>query len=112
MKRIEATIPSAQLDDVKQRLFAVGAQGMTTAEVRGFPRPDGRREPERGSAHDLDGVPKVHVQIVADDEMVHPMVEAILTAVRAGGSEDGHILISTIHEVIRIRTGERGFDAL
>ena len=112
MKRIEATIPSAQLDDVKQRLFAVGAHGMTAADVRRFPHPDGRREPERGSAHDLDGVPKVHVQVVADDEMVHPIVEAILAAARRGGNDEGQILISTINEIIRIRTGERGLDAL
>ncbi len=112
MKRIEATIPTFQLDEVSQRLFEVGAASVTTSDVRRFARPDGAREPNRAFAHEIDDLPKVHVQVVADDEMVHPIVEAILHAARRGGNGEGQIVVSTINEVIRIRTGERGLDAL
>ena len=112
MKKIEATIPTARLDEMKQRLFEVGAHGMTTSEVVRFARSDGRRDPARGSAPALDSLPKIHVQVVADDEMVHPIVDAILTVARRGGGDEGQILISAIYQVIRIRTGERGLDAL
>jgi nitrogen regulatory protein P-II 1 len=112
MKRIEATIPFAQLDEVKQRLFEVGAAGVTTSEVRRFPRPEPGRQPDRGADRGADSAPKAQVQIVADDEMVHPIVEALMTAARRGGGDEGQILISTLSEVIRIRTGERGLDAL
>jgi nitrogen regulatory protein P-II 1 len=112
MKRIETTIPASKLEEVKTRLFQVGAQGLTASEVRRFGRPDGRREPSRGSAHELDGVPNLRLQIVADEEMVHPIVEAIRASARTGGPEDGQIFILPVNDVIRIRTGERGPDAL
>lgn len=111
MKKIEATIPSSTLDEVKHRLFEVGARGLTMSEVRKFLRPDGAPE-ANGHLVEVTSVTKVNVQIVVDDEMVHPIVEAILAVGRRDSSDEGQIYISTINEVIRIRTGERGFEAL
>ena len=111
MKKIEATIASSRLDEIKHRLFEVGARGLTMSEVRRFLRPDGAPAAD-GNPLGVDSVAKVSVQIVVDDEMVHPIVEAILAAARRDGGDEGQIYISTINEVIRIRTGERGFEAL
>jgi nitrogen regulatory protein P-II 1 len=108
MKRIEAIIKSFKLDEVKDRLFQFGARGMTVTEVRGFGRTGGRRETYRGSAYQVEFVPKIHIQIVADDDMVPPIVETILASARTGEIGDGKIFISPIADVIRIRTGERG----
>jgi nitrogen regulatory protein P-II 1 len=112
MKRIEAIIKSFKLDEVKDRLFQVGAHGMTVSEVRGFGRTGGKREVYRGSTYTVDFVPKVRIQIVADDEMVHPIVDAILATARTGEIGDGKIFISPVADVIRIRTGERGPEAI
>jgi nitrogen regulatory protein P-II 1 len=112
MKRIEAIIKSFKLDEVKDRLHQVGARGMTVSEVRGFGRTGGKREVYRGSSYTVDFVPKVRVQIVADDEMVHPIVEAIVAAARTGEIGDGKIFVSPVGEAIRIRTGERGPEAV
>ena len=112
MKRIEAIIKSFKLDEVKDRLYQVGARGMTVSEVRGFGRTGGKREVYRGSAYTVDFVPKVRIQIVVDDEMVNPIVEAILTTARTGEIGDGKIFISPMADVIRIRTGERGAEAV
>jgi nitrogen regulatory protein P-II 1 len=112
MKRIEAIIKSFKLDEVKDRLFQVGARGMTVSEVRGFGRTGGKREVYRGSAYTVDFVPKVRIQIIADDEMVHPIVDAILASARTGEIGDGKIFISPVADVIRIRTGERGPEAV
>jgi len=112
MKRIEAIIKSFKLDEVKDRLFQVGARGMTVSEVRGFGRTGGKREVYRGSAYTVDFVPKVRIQIIADEEMVHPIVDAILASARTGEIGDGKIFISPVADVIRIRTGERGPEAV
>ena len=112
MKRIEAIIKSFKLDEVKDRLFQVGARGMTVSEVRGFGRTGGKREVYRGSAYTVDFVPKVRIQIIADDDMVHPIVDAILASARTGEIGDGKIFISPVADVIRIRTGERGPEAV
>ena len=112
MKRIEAIIKSFKLDEVKDRLYQVGARGMTVSEVRGFGRTGGKREVYRGSSYTVDFVPKVRIQIVVDDEMVHPIVEAILASARTGEIGDGKIFISPVADVIRIRTGERGAEAV
>jgi len=112
MKRIEAIIKPFKLDELKDRLRQVGAQGMTVSEVRGFGRTGGKKEVYRGSAYVVDFIPKVRIQIVADDEMVHPIVEAILATAHTGEIGDGKIFISPVLDVIRIRTGERGRDAL
>ena len=112
MKRIEAIIKSFKLDEVKDRLFQIGALGMTVSEVRGFGRTGGKREVYRGSTYTVDFVPKVRIQIVVDDEMVHPVVEGIIAAARTGEIGDGKIFISPVADAIRIRTGERGPEAV
>jgi nitrogen regulatory protein P-II 1 len=112
MKRIEAIIKSSKLDDVKTRLFQVGSPGMTVSEVRGFGRTGGKREVCRGSTFAVDFVPKVRIQIVIDDKMVHTIVDAILTSVGTGQIGDGKIFISGITDVIRIRTGEHSREVL
>jgi nitrogen regulatory protein P-II 1 len=112
MKKIEAIIKPFKLDDLKDRLRQVGAQGMTISEVRGFGRTGGKKEVYRGSAYVVDFIPKVRIQIVADDEMVHPIVEAILATARTGEIGDGKIFIIPVVDAIRIRTGEHGHDAL
>ena len=112
MKRIEAIIKSFKLDEVKDRLFQIGARGMTVSEVRGFGRTGGKREVYRGSTYTVDFVPKVRIQIIADEEMVHPIVDAILATARTGEIGDGKIFISPVSDVIRIRTGERGPEAI
>lgn len=112
MKRIEAIIKSFKLDEVKDRLYQVGARGMTVSEVRGFGRTGGKREVYRGSTYTVDFVPKVRIQIVVDDEMVTPIVDAILASARTGEIGDGKIFISPVADVIRIRTGERGPEAV
>ena len=112
MKRIEAIIKSFKLDEVKDRLFQVGARGMTVSEVRGFGRTGGKREVYRGSTYTVDFVPKVRMQIVVDDDMVQPVVDAIVAAARTGEIGDGKIFISPMAEVIRMRTGERGHEAI
>lgn len=112
MKRIEAIIKSFKLEEVKDRLYQTGIRGMTVSEVRGFGRTGGKREVYRGSAYTVDFVPKARIQIVVDDEMVHPVVDAILSSARTGEIGDGKIFISTVADVIRIRTGERGPEAV
>ena len=92
MKRIEAIIKSFKLDEVKDRLFQIGARGMTVSEVRGFGRTGGKREVYRGSSYAVDLVPKVASEIVADEEMVHPIIDAIVASARTGEMGDGKIL--------------------
>jgi nitrogen regulatory protein P-II 1 len=112
MKKIEAIIKSFKLDEVKDRLHQVGIRGMTASEVRGFGRTGGKREVYRGSTYTVDFVPKVRVQIVADDDQVQTVVDAIIAAARTGEIGDGKIFISPMAEVIRVRTGERGREAI
>jgi nitrogen regulatory protein P-II 1 len=112
MKKIEAIIKPFKLDDVKARVFAAGGKGMTVSEVKGFGRTGGKKEVYRGSAYVVDFVPKVRIQCFVDDDLLHPVVDAIIAGARTGEIGDGKIVISTIDEVIRIRTGERGKDAV
>jgi len=112
MKRIEAIIKPFKLEEVKLRLHQIGVRGMTASEVRGFGRTGGKREVYRGSSYTLDFVPKVRIQIVAEDGMVQNIVEAIMGAARTGEIGDGKIFISPMAEVIRVRTGERGSEAI
>jgi nitrogen regulatory protein P-II 1 len=112
MKHVEAIIKPFKLDEVKDRLCQVGVHGMTISEVRGFGRTGGKGEVRRGSAHTVDFVPKVRIQIVVDDDVVHLIVDAILASARTGETGDGKIFISTVSDVLRIRTGERGPDAI
>jgi len=112
MKKIEAIIKPFKLDDVKERVFAAGGKGMTVSEVKGFGRTGGKKEVYRGSAYTVDFVPKVRIQCFVDDDFVRPVVDAIVAAARTGEIGDGKLTVSTLDEVLRIRTGERGKDAL
>ncbi len=112
MKKIEAVIKPFKLDDVKDRLREIGVQGMTVSEVKGFGRTGGKKEVYRGSAYVVDFVPKVRVQIVVKDDLVKDVVEALMAVARTGHIGDGKIFVLPVDEVIRIRTGERGEDAL
>ena len=112
MKKIEAIVKPFKLDDVKERVYAAGAKGMTVSEVKGFGRTGGKKEVYRGSAYVVDFVPKVRIQCFVDDDLVNPVIDAIVAAARTGEIGDGKITISSLDEVVRIRTGERGKDAL
>ncbi len=112
MKKIEAIIKPFKLDEVKEALHEIGLQGMTVTETKGFGRQKGHTELYRGAEYVVDFLPKVKIEIVMDDTMVERAVEAIITAARTGRIGDGKIFISTVDEVIRIRTGEKGRDAV
>jgi len=112
MKRIEAIIKPHKLDDVKERLRAIGVTGMTVCEVKGFGRTGGKTEVYRGSAYVVDFVPKIRIEVVATDAMASDVVDAIVTAAKTGKIGDGKIFVTPIDEAIRIRTGERGDDAV
>ena len=112
MKKIEAIIKPFRLDDVKDALKEVGVQGMTALEVKGFGRQKGHTEHYRGAEYTVDFVPKVKIEVVVADELAPRTVEAIERAAKTGKIGDGKIFISPVEEVVRIRTGERGEDAL
>lgn len=112
MKKIEAIIKPFKLDEVKEALQKVGVQGMTVAEVKGFGRQKGHTELYRGAEYIVDFLPKVIVQVVVADEMAQRVSEAIVNAAKTGKIGDGKIFISSLEEVVRIRTGETGKDAI
>lgn len=112
MKKIEAIVKPFKLDEVKARVYAAGGKGMTVSEVKGFGRTGGKKEVYRGSAYTVDFVPKVRIQCFVDDDLVNPIIDAIVAAARTGEIGDGKITVSSLEEVVRIRTGERGKDAL
>ena len=112
MKKIEAIIKPFKLDDVKAALQEIGVQGMTVIEAKGFGRQKGHTGLYRGAEYQIDFVPKVIVEIVMDDALVERAVEAIQHAARTDKIGDGKILVSTVSEAIRIRTGEKGNDAI
>ncbi len=112
VKKIEAIIKPFKLDEVKDALGEVGIQGMTVTEVKGFGRTGGKKEVYRGSAYVVDFVPKVKLEIVVVDELVADVLEAIEKAAKTGRIGDGKIFVTPIDEVVRIRTGERGKDAI
>ena len=112
MKLIVAIIKPFKLDEVKEALQEVGLQGITVTEARGFGRQKGHTELYRGAEYVLDFLPKVKIEVAVADNMVDRTVEAIITASRTGKIGDGKIFIMPVEEVIRIRTGERGEDAI
>ncbi len=112
MKKIEAIIKPFKLEAVKDALGRVGVRGMTVDEVKGFGRQRGHREVYRGAEYEVDFVPKARIEIVVEDEIVTQVVDAIIEAARSGKIGDGKIFVSDVLEVVRIRTGERGPDAL
>ena len=112
MKKVEAIIRLFKLDEVKESLADIGVQGMTISEVKGFGRTGGKKEVYRGSAYVVDFVPKVKVEVVVADDLVHQVVEAVQLSAKTGRIGDGKIFVCSVDEVIRIRTGERGDGAL
>jgi nitrogen regulatory protein P-II 1 len=112
MKKIEAIIKPFKLDEVKERLSEIGIQGMTVTEVKGFGRTGGKKEVYRGSAYVVDFVPKVKIEIIVKDDMVHQVLSTITEAAKTGRIGDGKIFVTPVDEVIRIRTGEKGEDAI
>ena len=112
MKKIEAIIKPFMLDSLKEGLTSLGTKGMTVSEVKGFGRQKGHSEVYRGAEYTVDFVPKVKVEIVAEADLVERIVDVILSHAKTGKIGDGKIFISTLDEVIRIRTGERGSKAI
>ena len=112
MKRVEAIIKPFKLDEVKEALAEVGIKGMTVTEVKGFGRTGGKKEVYRGSAYVVDFVPKMKIEVVVPDDLVHPVLEAIERSAKTGRIGDGKIFVIPIDEAVRIRTGERGEEAI
>ncbi len=112
MKKIEAIIKPFKLDEVKDALHEVGLQGITVTEAKGFGRQRGHTELYRGAEYVVDFLPKVKIEIVLEDKLVERAIEAIIQAARTGRIGDGKIFVTTVEEVVRIRTGERGPDAI
>ena len=112
MKKIEAVIKPFKLDEVKEALHEVGLQGITVVEAKGFGRQKGHTELYRGAEYVVDFLPKVKIEVVCGDDLVERAVEAIVNAARTGRIGDGKIFVSEILEVVRIRPGERGDQAL
>lgn len=112
MKKVEAIIKPFKLDEVKESLSEIGVHGMTVTEVKGFGRTGGKKEVYRGSAYVVDFVPKVKLEIIVDDDNVHQVISTIGEAAKTGRIGDGKIFVTPVDEVIRIRTGETGADAI
>ncbi len=112
MKKIEAIIKPFKLDEVKEALNEVGLKGLTVIEAKGFGRQKGHTELYRGAEYVVDFLPKVKIELVIDDNLAERAIEAIQAAAQTGRIGDGKIFVSTIDEAIRIRTGERGADAV
>ena len=112
MKKIEAIIRHFKLEDVKNALSAQGIKGMTITEVRGFGRQKGHTEMYRGTEYAVDFVPKVKLEIVVDNDLAKSVIDTILRSAQTGQIGDGKIFVSELQDVIRIRTGETGDEAL
>jgi nitrogen regulatory protein P-II 1 len=112
VKKVEAVIKPFKLDEVKEALQAVGIHGMTIIEVKGFGRQKGHTELYRGAEYVVDFLPKVKVEVVCGDDQTTQVVDAIVKAARTGRIGDGKVFVSTVEDAVRIRTGERGPDAV
>ena len=112
MKKIEAIIKPFKLDDVKNALTKIGVKGMTVTEVKGFGRQKGHTESYRGTEYAIDFLPKSKIELIITDELVTQVIETIERAAKTGKIGDGKIFLLPVEEVIRIRTGERGKDAI
>jgi len=112
MKKIEAIIKPFKLDEVKEALNEIGLKGITVTEAKGFGRQKGHTELYRGAEYVVDFLPKVKIELVLEDEMVEKAIEAIRTAAATGRIGDGKIFVSSVEEAVRIRTGERGNEAV
>ena len=112
MKKVEAIIKPFKLDEVKEALAGIGVEGLTVTEVKGFGRQKGHTELYRGAEYVVDFLPKIKIEVAVSDEMADKTVQAIVEAASTGRIGDGKIFVSPMEEVIRIRTGERGPDAV
>ncbi|KES10496.1 Nitrogen regulatory protein PII [Snodgrassella alvi SCGC AB-598-O02] len=112
MKKITAMIKPFRLDAVREALADVGVQGMTVSEVKGFGRQKGHTEIYRGAEYEVDFLPKIKIEVVLPEELVERAIEAIKNAAKTGKVGDGKIFVMNVEEVIRIRTGESGIDAV
>ncbi len=112
MKAITAIIKPFKLDEVKEALKAIGIQGLTVTEAQGFGRQGGHTETYRGAEYQIDLVPKIRLEIIVDDDQTIDVVNAILETAKTGKIGDGKIWVQSIEDIIRIRTGERGRDAV
>ena len=112
MKKIEAIIRPFKLDDVREALSEIGVRGMTLTEVKGYGRQKGHTELYRGSEYKIDFLPKIKIEIIAAEAMVDNIVSTIVKAARTGQVGDGKIFVATLEEVVRIRTGETGPEAV
>src|SRR5437899_1679261 len=112
MKKIEAIVKPFKLDEVREALSEVGVTGLTVTEVKGFGRQKGHTELYRGAEYVIDFLPKVKVEVVVRDELVGRVMEAIEKAAKTGRIGDGKIFVTPVEEAVRIRTGERGEDAI
>ena len=112
MKKLEAIVRHYKLEDVKTALTTAGVQGMTVSEVRGFGRQRGHKETYRGAEYTVDFMPKVKVEAVVDDATTEAAVNAICESARTGQVGDGKIFVSSLEQVVRIRTGESGAEAI
>ena len=112
MKKIEAIIKPFKLDDVREALSEIGVTGMTVLEVKGFGRQKGHTELYRGAEYVVDFLPKIKVEIAIDDDQLDQVIEAVTDAAKTGKIGDGKIFVSDLAQVVRIRTGESGSEAL
>jgi len=112
MKMVEAIVKPFKLDEVKEALTKAGIQGMTVEEVKGFGRQKGHTELYRGAEYSVDFLPKVKIQILVSDELAAQVVSVISDSAKTGKIGDGKIFVTNVEEVIRIRTGEKGTDAI
>jgi len=112
MKKIEAIIKPFKLDEVKDKLNEIGVKGITVSEVKGFGRQKGHTELYRGAEYVVDFLPKVKIEVVISDDIVEPVVDAITQTAQTGRIGDGKIFVLPVEDTIRIRTGERGEEAI
>ncbi len=112
MKLVTAIVKPFVLEDVKGALEQIGVLGMTISEVQGYGRQKGHTEVYRGAEYSVDFVPKVRVEVVADDALAEKVVDAVVEAARTGKIGDGKVWVTTVESVVRVRTGERGADAI
>jgi nitrogen regulatory protein P-II 1 len=112
LKKVEAIIKPFKLDEVKEALNEIGVQGITVSEVKGFGRQKGHTELYRGAEYVVDFIPKIKVEIIVADDMANRVIETIAQAAKTGRIGDGKIFVTPVEELVRIRTGERGEDAL
>ncbi len=112
MRKVEAIIKPFKLDEVKEALNEIGIQGITVSEVKGFGRQKGHTELYRGAEYVVDFIPKIKMEIIVSDEIVSQVVDTVAEAAQTGRIGDGKIFVTPIDEIVRIRTGERGEDAI